>query len=175
MQIEKFSGRITRSERGTSLAEVLVTIGIVTTILGVGILGLNRGYLNLTAAKQNLVNDLRQARMQATLKGTHFRFEAMGNKYSIQRLAKSETNGAWSLDPSFAPKVVDLPPGFTITVNSASPAPIAEFDGRGLLVPFSTGSPGIVTVVIIDSKGKTEQIQIWPSGQVEDAVAPHAG
>lgn len=168
------SDRIAGNQRGASLTEVMVTIGIVTSILGVGILSLDRGYLNLTTAKQGLINDLRRARMQATLKGTHFRFEAMGSKYSIARLTKNG-NGSWVVDPAFPAKVVDLPKGFSLAVTSGGATPIAEFDGRGLLVPTGNGPASIINLAVSDGSGKYESIQIWPSGQVEDDPYPYAG
>lgn len=166
--------RMFRSQAGSSLAEVMVTIGIVASVMGMGVLGLERGYLNLTTTKQEIINDLRRARMQATLKGAHFRFEAMGNKYSVTRLADSNGDGTWDVDPAFPAKIVDLPSGFSVVVSSAGASAAAEFDGRGLLVPPATGSFGIISVLISDSKGKSETVQIWPSGQVEEASGADA-
>jgi hypothetical protein len=152
------------------MAEVLVTIGIVTGLMGVGVLSLNRGYMNLTVAKQGLVNDLRRARMQATLKGAHFLFEASGSTYTITRLTDSDADGTWEEDPDHPAKVVDLPPGFSLSASASGAAAIAEFDGRGLLVPQADGSLGIITLIVSDDLGKSHQLQIWPSGQVEEAI-----
>ncbi len=167
-------GRVVGSQLGSSLAEVLVTIGMVTSLMGVGILSLDRGYLNLTTAKQNLVNDLRRARMQATLKGAHFRFEVAGDKYVISRLTDADGDGEWELDPTFVAKTVKLPKGFSINTSATGVAVAAEFDGRGLLVPQQDGSLSIITVTVGDGNGKYETLQIWPSGQVEEEMAAYA-
>lgn len=163
--------RTLRNQTGSTLAEVLVTIGIVTGLMGVGVLSLNRGYLNLATARQNLVNDLRRARMQATLKGAHYKFESTGNQYTITRLADGDGDGDWEVDPDFQPKTVALPAGFSVVTfgGATGSAGIAEFDGRGLLVPDETGSLSIISVTVSDSSGQAETLQIWPSGQVESA------
>jgi len=166
--VRKF--RCIGSQVGSSLAEVLVTLGIVTSVMGVGVLGLNRGYMNLTTAKQNLVNDLRRARMQATLKGAHYRFEVAGGQYTITRLTDADGDGEWEVAADFPSKVVDLPPGFSLSASAAGEAASAEFDGRGLLVPQGDGSLGIITLTVSDDQGKSHRLQIWPSGQVEETV-----
>lgn len=159
------------SQAGSTLAEVLVTIGIVTGLMGVGVLSLDRGYLDLATARQNLVNDLRRARMQATLKGAHYRFEAAGSQYVITRLEDDDGDGEWQVDSSYEPKVVELPTGFSVLTYGSgatgAASAVAEFDGRGLLVPESDGTLTIISVTVSDAEGKTETLQIWPSGQVE--------
>ncbi len=145
-----------------------MTIGIVTGLMGVGVLSLDRGFMNLTTARQNLVNDLRRARMQATLKGAHFRFEVSGTGYSITRLSDSDGDGQWEVDQQFNPKVVNLPTGYTVSSDAGSTA-AAEFDGRGLLVPQPDGSLSIVSVTIAGNE-RSEALQIWPSGQVESTT-----
>lgn len=156
------------SQLGSTLIEVLVTLGIVIGLMGVGVLSLNRGYLNLATAKQNLVNDLRRARMQATLKGAHFRFDSAGNSYTITRLADPDGDGAWDADQNFGVKVVELPGGFSVMASGPAVATAgAEFDSRGLLVPAVDGTLSIVSVVVSDGDGRSESLQIWPSGQVE--------
>jgi hypothetical protein len=164
------SHHVACSQVGSSLAEVMVTIGIVTGLMGVGILSLDRGYMNMTTAKQNLMNDLRQARMQATLKGAHFRFDAASGAYQIVRLSDDDSDGVWETDSDFTPRTIDLPSGYGISVYSSGATAVAEFDGRGLLVPQSDGSLSIVTVTITSEEGKVESVQIWPSGQVEEAA-----
>ncbi len=157
------------SQSGSSLAEVMVTIGIVTGLMGVGIMSLERGYMNLPMAKQTLVNDLRKARMQATLKGAHFRFDAGSNEYVITRLSDEDGDGAWEANDDFTPTKVELPSGYSLMVSSSGSTAVAEFDGRGLLVPQDDGSLSIVTVTVTGSSGESEVVQIWPSGQVEEA------
>ncbi len=164
--------RLFASQGGSTLTEVLVTIGIVTGLMGVGVLSLSRGYLTLATAKQNLVNDLRRARMQATLKGAHYRFESSGNVYTISRLADSDGDGQWEVDQNSSAKVVELPVGFSVAAASESGGGYyAEFDSRGLLVPGDDGSLGIISVVLRDDKGQLERLHIWPSGQVEPTSA----
>lgn len=153
------------SQTGSSIAELVVTVGIIASVMGTGVLSIERDYLDLATAKQNLVTDLRRARMQATLKGAHFRFEAEGNSYAISRLADADGDGVWEVDEEFTPKTVDLPAGVTI----AAPLP-AEFDGRGLLVPDGNGYTGIVTLYMSDGEGSSKIIQVWPSGQVEEVT-----
>lgn len=163
------SSQVTTSQTGSSLAEVMVTIGIVTGLMGVGILSLDRGYMNMTTAKQNLMIDLRQARMQATLKGAHVRFDAGSGAYRIVRLSDPDGDGQWETDRAFTPRTIALPSGYGVAVSSSGSTAVAEFDGRGLLVPQSDGSLSIITVTITGADGDAESVQIWPSGQVEEA------
>lgn len=162
---------VIRSQVGSSLVELMVTVGIVTGIMGVGVLSLDRGYMNLPMAQEALVNDLRRARMQATLKGAHFRFETASSHYVITRLSDSDGDGEWEENQEFPPKTIDLPPGFSVAVSAGGSSSFAEFDGRGLLVPEDDGSLSVVTVTITGEAGKSGAVQIWPSGQVEQVKA----
>lgn len=161
------------SEAGSSMAEVMVTVGIVASVMSTGVLSIDRGYLDLATAKQNLINDLRRARMQATLKATHFRFEAEGNHYVITRLEDADGDGAWQVDEDFTPREVALPAGFHVSASK-----MAEFDGRGMLVDDDSPlSLDTIDVHLKDHDGQRKTVQIWPSGQVEELVgaSPTAG
>src|SRR5690554_4162285 len=50
------------SRKGNSLADLLIAVGIIASVLGAGLLSLDRGYLDLATAKKTLVDDLRRAR-----------------------------------------------------------------------------------------------------------------
>ncbi len=162
---------VIRSQVGSTLVELMVTVGIVTGVLGVGVLSLDRGYMNLPMAQQGLVNDLRRARMEATLKGAHYRFETASSHYVITRLSDSDGDGVWEVNQEFNPKTIDLPAGFSVAVSAGGASSFAEFDGRGLLVPEDDGSVSIVTVTITGGSGKSGAVKIWPSGQVEQVEA----
>jgi len=69
-----------------SLVELLVVIGILAVLVMVTRTGLNRSALNLPAATQNLVGDLRIARANAASRGAHFRVTLSASSYTMQRL-----------------------------------------------------------------------------------------
>jgi len=157
-----------RGQSGTSLPEVMVTLGIITVLMGAGVLSLDRDYLDLDTARQTLVNELRMARMQATLKGVRFRFTIDGNTYRIERLVDTEGDGNWQVDNAYSPKVVSLPAGYAVSSTATvGPATKAEFDGRGLLVAQPDGSVGVISIVISDDDGRQKVVKLWPSGQVD--------
>jgi len=159
---------LTRWQSGTSLAEVMVTLGMITVVMGVGVLGLDRDYLDLETARQSLVNDLRMARMQATLKGVRFRVTLSGNGYRIERLVDTDGTDKWQVDGDYAAKIVEFPTGFALTSTSTSgSATTAEFDGRGLLVAQPNGTIGVISIVLVDDDGRQKAVKLWPSGQVD--------
>lgn len=160
--------RLWREELGTSLADVMVSLGIISILMGVGVLGLDRDSPDLDAARQSLVSDLRMARMQATLKGVRFRFTIESSSYRIERLVDIDGADNWQVDSAYSPKVVTLPAGYGMASTSTSgSATTAEFDGRGLLVAQSDGSVGVISIVIVDDEGRQKLVKLWPSGQVE--------
>jgi Tfp pilus assembly protein FimT len=161
-----------RWQAGTSLAEVMVTLGIITIVMGVGVLGLDRDFLDLDTARQMLVNDLRMARMQATLKGVRFRVTLGAGGYRIERLVDTNGTGNWQVDGSYAAKTVNLPSGYALTSTStAGSATTAEFDGRGLLVAQPNGTIGVISIVLSDDDGRQKAVKLWPSGQVDSPSA----
>lgn len=154
------------SQMGSSIPELMVTVGIIASVMGTGVMSLDRGYLDLATAKQTLVNDLRRARMQATLKGAHFRFQTQGGQYVITRLKDADGDGVWNVDSAYTARTVELPHGYSIVAAST-----AEFDGRGLLVATGSSSVAdIISVTLRDHEGQRKVVQIWPSGQVEEAI-----
>jgi hypothetical protein len=158
--------------RGLSLPDVMVSVGLAAGLMGMGLLGMERGsQVTLTTARRALVSDLRRARMQATLEGSRVRFEAHGGRYLITQLRDAAGDGTWEVDASRAPKLVELPAGLSVDLASPGSATVAEFDGRGLLVPGGDGSFGSVGITVTDGAGRRELLQIWPSGQVEEAGA----
>jgi len=157
-----------KAESGTSLPEVMVTLGVITILMGIGVLSLDRDTLDLDTARQSLVSDLRMARMQATLKGVRFRFTIESSSYRIERLVDIDGAEHWRVDSAYSPKVVTLPAGYGMASTSTSgSATTAEFDGRGLLVAQSDGSVGVISIVIVDDEGRQKLVKLWPSGQVE--------
>ncbi len=160
---------IIRSQVGTSLTEVLVTLGIVSTLMGIGVLSLDKGYLDIDTTGQTLVNDLRIARMQATLKGARFRVSMQASSYKVERLHDPDGDGVWTVNSAYPAKNVNLPTEFLmLSVGAAGYGTNAIFDGRGMLVK-EDGSAGLtmLTILVVDPDGDQRLVRVWPSGQVE--------
>lgn len=155
--------------RGTSLPEVMATVGVIAVLMAVAASGLNRRYADLETAHQELVNDVREMRLRASLKGAHFRLSTGATSYEIQRLQDGDRDGLWQPDPTVAPRVVHLPPGVQMAVTQKSgDVTQVEFDTRGVVVDPEDGRSGdVVVVVLSDQHDDRRRVEIWPSGQVQ--------
>ncbi len=152
-----------------TLSELFAMIAIATALMVMAVARNDAGSTDLAAARESLMNDLRVARMQATLNGARVRFEARETHYTIFRLM--DRGGSWNVDGSFAPKRVELPAGYSVSVDSDERSPSAEFDSRGLLVPRHGNVAGIVSVTVRNDAGQREIVHIWPSGQIDASIS----
>lgn len=160
------------SRNGLSLLDVMITLGLTAALIGVGVIGMDRRSPGaVTTARRDLAEDLRKARMQATLGGARVRFEARGGQYVITRLIDADGDGTWEWDATTAPRKVDLPTGVSVNAFSGSAAAVAEFDGRGFLVPSRDGASRSVAVTVTDRTGRSELLQISPSGYIDEAAS----
>jgi hypothetical protein len=160
---EKNSRRGMRSQRGTSMVEILVTLGMVTAMMGIGVLGIDRESMDAATVRQNLIRDLRQARKMATLNGTHYRVSVQGDRYVVERLTDRNGSGTWGVHESIAAQEIDLPSRVSISGSAG----FVEFDARGLLVRGSSDDYGAFSLIVTDDNGGVETVRVWPSGQVE--------
>lgn len=158
------------SQRGMSMIELLVTMGILAVMIAVAIPKFNSSMFNLPVATQTLIADVRMARANATSRGVHYQVSLDSSSYTIQRLQDSDNDGEWSADSSYPAYTADLPSDLSLSFEDGSGATF-EFTSRGLLMDQDDGSPAaIVTVYLHDSQGEstTKTVQIWPSGQIEE-------
>lgn len=150
------------SQRGMSLIELLVVIGILGLVVAVTLPGLKSSALDLSTATQNLVGDLRIARANAASHSAHYRVTISSESYTIQRLQDNDGDGVWQ--PTGSPQSVDLRDGISLNVESGDG--VVEFNTRGLVESDNAG-PEIERITLTDSRdGKTKQVEVWPSGQV---------
>lgn len=158
---------IHRSQRGMSLIELLVTIGIISVLIALTIPQLNQSTLNLPIAEQNLIADIRMTRASATTRGARFKVSLASDSYSIRRLQDDDNDGEWEPDGAFPTQTVNFPSSITITEGADAEI---EFTTRGLLADQPDGTPAaIVTISLHDShKGETRTVEVWPSGQIEE-------
>jgi Tfp pilus assembly protein FimT len=149
-----------------SLVELLVAIGILGLLVALALPRLSNRQLELSAATQDLVSNLRIARANATSRGAHYLVTFSSNSYSIQRLQDDDDDGTW--EPKGPPSQVDLPDGISLTVQDGDG--VVEFNTRGLIEPNAGGSVAeIERLTLTDSRdGRTQQVEVWPSGQVQE-------
>jgi prepilin-type N-terminal cleavage/methylation domain-containing protein len=154
------------SERGLSLIELLVAIGILGLLVALALPRINSRQLELSTVTQDLVGNLRIARANATARGAHYRATFSSSSYSIQRLQDDDDNGSW--EPEGSPLQVDLPNGVSLTVQDGDG--VVEFNTRGLIEPNAGDAVAeIERLTLTDSRdGRTRQVEIWPSGQVQE-------
>jgi prepilin-type N-terminal cleavage/methylation domain-containing protein len=156
-----------QSQRGMSLVEMLVVLGIVAVLIAVIIPRLNKSNLNLPVVEQTLVADIRMARANAASRGAHYKVSVSASTYSVQRLQDDDEDGVWEPDGGFPTYTVNLPEGIAISEGAGSEI---EFTTRGLLTSNPDGTPAaVISVTILDSiHSRTKTVEIWPSGQVEE-------
>jgi Tfp pilus assembly protein FimT len=154
-------------DRGAGMVDLIVTVGLVAVLLAVAVWSLDRPSLDLEQAFNTLGNDLREARMEATLRGAHFRVSAAGDAYLIERLQDENGDRIWTPDSSYEERRVSLPAGIVVAATAIDgSATAAEFDSRGVLVDPAGGEPGVVQYTLTSNDGTTRRVSAWPSGQV---------
>jgi Tfp pilus assembly protein FimT len=161
--------KINPGNRGSSLPEVLATVGIVTVLMSIAVLGLGRRYADLESSHQELVNSIRETRLRATLKGAHYRLTALGTSYEIERLQDTDGDGIWDVDGNSSVRAVLLPPGVTIAAaNLGGSEAAVEFNTRGVTVDPAGGPGEVVQLTLSDAASRTRVVEVWPSGQVQN-------
>lgn len=155
-------------EAGLTLLELLVSIAIIGTVGILAMPTLSNNSLDLSSAVQQFVGELRTARASATSRGAHFRVTLAATSYTLQRLQDTDANGVWEPDTKFPAGTIDLPTDISLSVTSGDG--IIEFTSRGLVVPRpDDGVAEIERITLSDTAhGRAEQIEVWPSGQVQE-------
>src|SRR5262249_289381 len=97
------------AQRGFSLIELLVVIGIFGIVVTIALHQIKDGELDLSTATQNLVGELRIARANATSRGAHYRVTISSESYSVQRLQDDDGDGVWQ--PTGSPQNMKFPNG----------------------------------------------------------------
>lgn len=160
--------KIPLGNEGSSLPELIATVGVIGILLAVSVLGLSRRFLDLEATHQELTNVIREMRLRSTIKGAHYRLTPMTTSYGVSRLRDDDADGLWEIDPDAAPQHVELPPGITIGVTKLSGGNTSlEFDTRGVAVDPLGQEAEVVQLTLTDAKSETRAVEVWPSGQVQ--------
>lgn len=160
-------------ESGATLPEMIVTLGIVSVVVGTSVLSLNRTFTDLGTASQGFMNDLRQARQNAVTRGAHYQVSWTTNAYTTQRLQDNDHDGVWHTDSQATPQTANLPTGVSMatTFPTGTSPQAVEFDTRGMVVPQPSATPGVIRVGITKTQrpAGSVRVEIWPSGQVNPA------
>lgn len=108
-----------RSQKGFSIVEILVVIGLAATIIAIGAPALikNMAHLRLKRSAMDVSTELNAARMKAIANNTKYRVDfTINTAPTPDRFKLSYWNtgtSAWVLDPKHATKEVE--PGIEIT------------------------------------------------------------
>ena len=101
------TARHLRGQRGYSLIELLVAVGIFGLLAALGLPHLDTRRQDIQTATTQVIADYRWARNRAITSGVHFGIEwTSTNSYEVQRM-KQAANGTWSKDVTV--KSVTLP------------------------------------------------------------------
>lgn len=131
---------------------------MIGIMLGFGVPQLASSDFALLQAREQLIADLRNTRADALINGDHFRLDVTGGRtYAEYRMTLDKKK--WKAAQT-ATRTRILPQKLSFTAGVGTSF---EFDTRGLLV-----TPGAAqTLQIKDTRlGTTEQVTVWPSGQV---------
>jgi prepilin-type N-terminal cleavage/methylation domain-containing protein len=154
------TGRIGGSS-GFSLIEVVVAVTMLGIVAGFGVSRLLVVYGRPTLAHrtaQELVGNLRVARMLAISHDAHYRVVPGTSSYQIQRLSFDAGTNSW-INPGTDVRTVSLPR--PVVFSGASPS--VEFDARGLMVqPASTATLNVQDGGV----GMARAVQVRLSGQI---------
>jgi prepilin-type N-terminal cleavage/methylation domain-containing protein len=163
-QLRRWRNLFPSREKGVTLLELLVVIGVLGIISMIAIPALNSSMLDLSSASDELAANLKLARGRANGSGSHVRVTINANSYVVERLQDDDDDGVWMPDGSFPANTIDLPK--TVSVTDGVGKQI-EFNSRGLMDSPEGTTPAVVELTLYDSKnGDTKQIHVWPSGQV---------
>src|SRR5581483_620710 len=141
------------AQRGMSLIELLVTVGILSIMIAVAVPRLNSSVLNLPVAEQNLIGDIRLARAYATTRGVHYRVSINATSYTVERLQDADGDGVWEPDSRFPAQTVELPHDVSVSEGAGS---VIEFTTRGLLADQADGTPAAVVSITLDDAHHNE-------------------
>jgi Tfp pilus assembly protein FimT len=161
-------------QRGTSLPEVVVTIGVISLVTGLSVTGITGRYDTLNSAASTLLNQLRLARMNSITRGAHYRITLSDDTYKLERLQDNDGNGVWDLDTQNTPQEVTVPDEIALSAEGGVGTPDGssiEFDSRGMLAVPSGISNGVVEIFVTAvagiNAGRVSRIEVWPSGQIQ--------
>lgn len=140
--------------------DLMVAVTLLSVLAGVAIPHLDPRRESINSAVQSVVGDLRFARSRAITSGKHYAFELVdAHTYQVRRMRYDGTE--WITDSVW--RQVTLPRYLDLTLNGSS---VLEFNSQGMMI--SAGQTPILT--FDDTKfGAARVVQIWPSGQIQNA------
>jgi prepilin-type N-terminal cleavage/methylation domain-containing protein len=146
---------------GFSLIEVVVAVTMLGIVAGLGVSRLLAVYGRPTLAHrtaQELVGNLRVARMLAISHDAHYRVVPATSSYQIQRLTFDVGTNSW-INPGTEVRTVTLPQPVVFSGGT----PSVEFDARGLMV-----QPGSSATLNLQDAGVgiARAVQVRLSGQI---------
>jgi prepilin-type N-terminal cleavage/methylation domain-containing protein len=156
-------------QKGFSLMELIVVMGIIGTMIAVAAPATNRKAMSLPLASEELQGALRIARANSMRHGAHFRLTiTSAQTYTIQRMQDPDGDGIWAVDSAYPVQTTTLSP--SVSIGSSAVGQRIEFNSRGLLHSTVAGIlPSVVYVPLSVIGGNTKTVEIWPSGQVEES------
>lgn len=145
-------------QRGYSLIELLVAVGIFGLLAAIGLPHLDTRRQDIQSVSKQVIADYRWARNRAITSGVHFGIEWVAtNAYEVQRM-KQAANGSWSKDVTV--KRVTLPGNINTMWYWPS---LQEFNTRGMMV---TSTYPLYQLFWDSNYSGWHMLSLWPSGQI---------
>jgi prepilin-type N-terminal cleavage/methylation domain-containing protein len=165
------SGRLCGGTAGFSLIEMVVTVAVLSIVIGITLPNFDSRRVAVLAAQRLVIAQLRIARTNAITKGVHYMMEIPTSSTTQFKIEGMVLNGTiWQVD-STKVQTMTLPTNTQFAAAALNTR--VEFNTRGMAVTTTTADgpahpPATKQVDITDIFNVTKSLQAWPSGQINE-------
>jgi len=159
-------------QRGYSLVEMLVAIGILGILVATALPHMDTRRESTNTAVQSVIAGLRLARTKAISTGAHYCFHRNGNTaYYVRRWKETTYSPYWASDKTILDAKMPKHTDWALEDYAGPHGEHLMFNTRGLSIDSGTNQVATqsVTIWVWDDFGVTHSIVVTPSGQIYEA------